>query len=108
MIRRLGIALTVIGAIVVIIAGSAHAWPRAGIVGHFSHGPALNRGPVAEQGGEIENPVVLKEGKASSEYKSREPVETGNLPERVDPRSDNARKLGNGEKIDRNDFDLGP
>jgi hypothetical protein len=108
MIQRLGIALTVIGAIIVIIAGSAHAWPRAGIGGHFSYGPALNRGPVAEQGGEIQSPVVLKEGKASSEYQSREPVETGNLPERVDPRSDDAKILGNGEKLDRHEIDLGP
>ena len=108
MIRRLGVALTVIGAIIVMIAGSAHAWPRAGIVGHFSSGPALNRGPVAEQGGEIQRPVVLKEGEVSFEYQSREPVETGNLPERVNPRSDDAKILGNGEKLDRHEIDLGP
>lgn len=107
MVRRYGIALTVFGILIVLAAGSA----QAGMVGHISTipiGPALNPGPVAEEGGKTESPADLKKVERSPEYQHREAVGTGNLPESVEPRSDDAKQLGNGEKPDRRDVDTGP
>ena len=107
MIRRYGIALTVFGVFIVLAAGSA----QAGMVGHISTipaGPALNLGPVPDEGGKIESPADLKKVEHSSEYQGREAVGTGNLPESVESRSDDAKILGNGEKLDRRDVDAGP
>jgi hypothetical protein len=87
---------------------SAHAWPRAGIVGHFSHGPALNRGPVAEQGAKIDVPGNSKNVEGSSERYSMEPVETGNLPEGAQSRSYGDKKMEDGKKLDRQNIDVGP
>ena len=107
MIRRYGFGLMVFGAMIVMAAGSA----RAGIVGHISAvpiGPALNRGPVDGPFGKIDFRETGKEGEGSSGYQEREPVETGNLPESVQPRSDDSRKLQNGENPDRGNIDAGP
>jgi len=107
MTRRCGIALTVFGVIVIMAAGSV----QAGMVGHISTvpiGTALNQGAVAGQGGEIESSVESEEGKASSEYQSRDPAETGELPESVEPRTDDANLSGNEEQPDRHDIDSGP
>ena len=107
MIRRFGIALIVFGIFSIMAAGSAHAWPRAGMVGHFSHGPAWNRGPVAEQGAKIDVPGNLNHVEGSSEQFSSEPVETGNLPEGAQSRSYGDRKMEDGKMLDRQ-YDVGP
>lgn len=107
MIRRYGIALTVFGVLIVLAAGSA----QAGMVGHISMipvGPALNPGPVAEEGGKTVSPSDLKKGERPPEYQGREAVGTGNLPEGVESRSDDAKQFGSGEKPDRRDVDTGP
>jgi hypothetical protein len=85
--KRFGIALTVLGIFSIMAAGSAHAWPRIGIVGHFSRGHALNRGP---------------------DHYGREPVETGKLPEGTQSRSYGDKKREDGNKPDRQYIDVGP
>ena len=92
---------------IMMAAGSAHAWPRAGMAGHFSHGPAWNRGPVAEQGAKIDVPGNSKNGEDSSEHFSGEPMETGNLPEDAESRSYADRKMEDGKKLDRQ-YNWGP
>jgi hypothetical protein len=106
--KGFGIALTVFGFISIMAAGSARAWPRIGIVGHFSHGPALNRGPVAEQGAKIDVPENSKNVEGSSEHYLREPVKTGNLAEGAQSRSYGDKKREDGKKFDRQDIDVGP
>ena len=106
--RRFGIALIVFGIFSIMAAGSARAWPRAGIVGHFSHGPALNRGPVAEQGAKIDVPENSKNVEGSSEQYSNEPVETGNLPEGAQSRSFGDKKMEDGKKLGRHYINVGP
>jgi hypothetical protein len=108
MIRRFGIALIVFWIFSIMAAGSALAWPRAGIAGHFSHGPALNRGPVAEQGAKIDVAENSKNIEGSSEHSSREPAETGNLPEGAQPRPYGDKKMGDGKKLGRQYIDVGP
>ena len=87
--KRFGIALVVFGFFSIMSAGSARAWPRIGIVGHFFHGPALNRGPV-------------------SEHYSKSPVKTGNLPEGAQSRSYGDKKMEDREKLDQQYTDVGP
>jgi hypothetical protein len=108
MIPRFGIALIVFGIFSIMAVGSAHAWPRVGKVGHFSHGPALNRGPVAEQGAKIDVPDNSKNVEGSSEQYSWEPVETGNLPEGAQSRSYGDKKMEDGKKLGRQYTDVGP
>lgn len=108
MIRRFGIALIVVGIFSIMAAGSALAWPRAGIVGHFFHGPALNRGSVAEQGAKIDVPENSKNVGGSSEHYSREPVATGNLPESAQSRSYGDKKMEDANKLDRQYIVVGP
>ena len=87
---------------------SAHAWPRAGIVGHISHGPAWNRGPVAEQEAKIDvtgNSIIVE---AFSEHYRLEPVETGNLPEGAQSRSYDDKKMEDGNKLDPHYIHVGP
>lgn len=93
MIRKFGFALIVFGIFSIVAAGSARAWPRAGMVGHISHGPAWNREPVAEQGAKID---------------SRETVVTGNLPEGSQSRSYGNENMADGKKLDRQYSDVGP
>ena len=106
MIRRFGIALIVFGIFSIMAAGSAHAWPRA--AGHFSHGPAWNRGPVAEQGAKIDVPENSKNVEGSYERDSRKPVETGNLPEGTQSRSYGDKRMEDGKKLDQQYIDVGP
>jgi hypothetical protein len=106
--KRFGIALIVFGIFSIMAAGSARAWPRIGMVGHFSHGPALNRGPVAEQGAKIDAPKNSKNVGGSSEHYSREPVKTGNLAEGAQSRSYSDKKREDGKKLDRQYIDVGP
>jgi len=82
--RRFGIAQIVFAIFSIMATGSAHAWPRAGIAGHFSHGPALNRGPVAEQGAKIDVPGNSKnvEGSAQSRSYGGKQMEDGKKPDR--------------------------
>jgi hypothetical protein len=108
MIRRFGIVLIVFGIISIMASGSARAWPRAGKVGHFPHGPALNRGPVAEQGAKIDVTENSKNVEGSSEHFSKEPVETGNLPEGAQSLSYGDKKEEGGKKLDRQYIDVGP
>jgi hypothetical protein len=108
MTRRFGFALIVIGIFSIVAAGSAHAWPRADIVGHFSHGPAWNRGPVAEQGAKNDVPGNSENVESSSERYSREPVETGNLPEGAQSRSYGDKRMEDGKRLDRHYIDVGP
>ena len=108
MIRRFGIALIVFGIFSIMAAGSARAWPRAGIAGHFPHGPALNRGLVAEQGAKIDVPGNSKNVDGSSEHFRTEPVETGILPEGAQSRSYGDKKMEDGKKLDRQNIDVGP
>ena len=108
MMRGFGFAVIVFGIISIMAAGSASAWPRAGTVGHYSHGTALNRGPVAEQGAKIDVPVNSKNVEGSSEHYSREPVETGNLPEGAQSRSYGDKKMEDGKMLDRQYIDVGP
>lgn len=88
-------------------AGSALAWPRMGLPGHFSHGPAWNRGPVAEQGAKIDVPEKSKNVEDSYDY-SREPVETGNLPGGAQSRSYGDKGMDDGKKLDHQYIDVGP
>jgi hypothetical protein len=108
MFRRIGFALVVFGIFSIMAAGSARAWPRPGIVGHFSHGPALNRGPVAEQGAKIDVPENSKNVEGSYERNSRKPVETGNLPEGSQSRSYGDKRMDDGKKHDQQYIDVGP
>ena len=108
MMRGFGFAVIVFGISSIMAAGSAHAWPRAGIVGHFSHGPALNRGPVAEQGAKIDVPENSKIVAGFSEHYSNEPVKTGNLPEGAQPRSYGDKKTEDGKNLGRQHIDVGP
>jgi len=107
-IRRFGIALIVFGIFPIMAAGSAHAWPRVGIVGHFSRGHALNRGPVKEQGTKIVVPGNSKNVEGSSDHYSREPVVTGKLPEGTQSLSYGDKKMEDGKKPDRQFIDMGP
>jgi hypothetical protein len=104
--KRIGIALIAFGIFSITAAGSALAWPRA--AGHFSHEPALNRGPVAEQGAKIDVPENSKNVEGSSEHHSRKPVETGNLPEGAQSRSYGDKKREDGRKLDRQYINVGP
>ncbi len=92
----------------IMAAGSARAWPRAGNVGHFSHGPAWNRGPVAEQGAKIDVPGNSKNVEGSYERYRGKPVETGNLPEGAQSRSYGDKRMEDGKKLDRHYIDVGP
>lgn len=105
-IRKFGIALIVFGIFSTMAAGSALAWPRA--AGHFSHGPAWNRGPVAEQGAKIDVPENSKNVEDSYERYSRKPVETGNLPEGAQSRSYGDKGMDDGKKLDQQYIDVGP
>jgi hypothetical protein len=107
-IRRFGIALIVFGIFSTMAAGSAHAWPRVGIAGHFSHGPAWNREPVAKQGAKIDVPENSKNVEGSYERNSRKPVETGNLPEGSQSRSYGDKRMDDGKKLDQQYIDVGP
>jgi len=91
MIRRFGIALIVFGIFSIMAAGSARAWPRVGKVGHFSHGPVLNRGPVG-----------------FPEHYRRKPVEECNLPEGAQSRSYGDKKMEDGKKFDWQYIDVVP
>ncbi len=107
MIRRYGIALTVFGVWIAMSVGSAQAIS----MGHFSSvpiGPALERGPLGEQGGKIDSPAETKGAEGTYEKQVREPVMTGNLPESAESRSDSAAPMENAEKLDRQDVDTGP
>ena len=106
--KRFGIALIVFGIFSIMAAGSALAWPRVGIVGHFSHGPAMNRGPVAEQGAKIDVPENSKNVEGFFEHYSNEPVATGNLPEVAQSRSYGDKKMEDGKKLGRQNIDVGP
>ena len=106
--KRFGIALIVFGIYSIMAAGSARAWPRPGIVGHFSHGPALNREPVSEQGAKIDVPENSKNVSGSSKHYSREPVETGDLPRGAQSRSCGDKKMEDGKKLGRQYIDVGP
>jgi hypothetical protein len=108
MIRRFGIALIVFGIFSIMAAGSAHAWPRAGVVGHFPHGPAMNRGPLSEQGAKIDVTENSKNDEGSYERYSRKPVETGNMPESAQPRLYGDKRMEDGKKLDRQYIDVGP
>ena len=68
----------------------------------------MNRGPVAEQGAKIVVPENSKNVEGSSEHHSREPVETGNLPEGAQSRSYGDKKMEDGKKLDRQYIDVGP
>ena len=83
MMRGCGFAVIVYGIISIMAAGSASAWPRPGIVGHFSHGRALNRGPVSEQGAKIDVPENSKNVEGD-------------------------KKMEDGKKLDRQYIDVGP
>jgi len=102
------LALIVFGIFSTMAAGSARAWPRMGIVGHISHGPALNRGPVAEQGAKIDVPENSKNVAGSSEYFSREPVGTGNLPGGAQSRSCGDKNMEDGKMLDWQYIVMGP
>jgi len=106
MIRRFGIALMVFGIFSIMAAGSAQAWPRAGI--DFPHGPALSWGPVPEQGAKTDVRENSKNVEGSSKQYSREPVETGNLPEGAQSRSYGDKKMEDGKMLDRQYIDVGP
>lgn len=106
--KRFGIALIVFGIFSIMAAGSARAWPRAGNVGHYSHGPALNRGPVAEQGAMIDVPENSKNVEGSTEQYSRAPVETGNQPAGAHSKSYGDKKMEDGKKLGRQNIDVGP
>jgi hypothetical protein len=106
--KRFGIALIVFGIFSIMAAGSARAWPRVGKVGHFSHGPALNRGPVAEQGAKIDVPQNSKNVEGFPEHFSRKPAEAGNLPEGAQSRSYGDKKMEDGIKLERQYIDVGP
>jgi hypothetical protein len=90
MMRGFGFALMVFGIFPIMAAGSAHAWPRAGVVGHFPHRPAMNRRPVAEK-----------------PYSSV-PVETANLPVDSQSRSHGDKNMEDGKKLGRQYVDVGP
>lgn len=98
---RFGIGLIFFGIFSFMSAGSARAWPRAGVVGHYSHGPAVNRGPGAEQGAKIDAPENSKNVEGSSEHYSRELVETGNLPEGAQSRPSGDKNMEDVKKLDR-------
>jgi len=87
---------------------SAYAWPRAGIAVHYSHGPALNREPVAEQGAKIDVPRNSKNVEGFPIQFSRESVETGNLPESSQPRSSVDKIMEDRNKADRHYTNVGP
>jgi hypothetical protein len=106
--RRFGNALIAFGIFSLMAAGSANAWPRIGIVGQFSHGPALNRGPVAEQGEKTDVSKDAKNVEGSSERYRRKPVETGNPAEGAQSRSYRDNKRKDGKKLDWQDIDVGP
>ena len=108
MMRGCGFAVIVFGIFSIMAAGSASAWPRMGIVGHFSHGPVLIRGPVAEQGAKIDVAENSKNVEGFSEPFSMEPVETGNLPEGAQSRSYGDKKMEDGKMLDRQYIDVGP
>ncbi|HEX9204987.1 MAG TPA: hypothetical protein VF853_03570 [Candidatus Deferrimicrobiaceae bacterium] len=108
LLLRFGNALFVFGIFSIMAAGSAPAWPRVGMAGHFPHVAALNRGPVAEQGAKIVVPEISKNVGVSSARNSMEPVETGNLPEGAQSRSYGAKNMEDGKKLDRQYIDVGP
>ncbi len=106
--KRFGFALIVFGIFFIMAAGSAHAWPRAGVVGHFPHGPAMNRGPLAEQGAKIDVPENSKNVEGSSIRYSKGPVKTGNLAKGGQSGSYDDKKMEDGKKLERQYIDVGP
>jgi hypothetical protein len=78
------------------------------MAGHFSHGPALNRGPVAEQGAKIDVTGNSKIVAGFSKHYRNEPMETGNLPEGAQSRSYADKQMEDGKNPGRHYINVGP